>query len=405
MPPSPRAPAFRDLERALARRQLRRLGPRLGLELAAIAALAGAFCAWRVRVPLDGMARASGRWAALGWLAAGAALLLAAGAAIAGVRHRETLRARGGPPWLSLPIPPAEVAAHLARMSARWAWWTAVPAAAALIAGAGLTPAAALIALAALFFLLLPLAGRLGVSLALRIAARAAPAAARARHPFERLAWAVPAPRSRTAHRRSPFGRGPAWRAIVAKDLRLSLRPTPARRRLLLLLALIAASAVAWRLPGDPRLLHVVAFGLALMAAGALAEWLIQLAGSDPFSVIRALPVGVGALWSARFVLAAAVAALVTLGQLVAAPLLPPLALRVLLVWVAGATLTIGVLGAHYGLTLFPRTDHALRVLSITLGLTIAASLMIPLVGWILLLTAVIHSARRLPRWSQLEEA
>jgi len=39
----------------------------------------------------------------------------------------------------------------------------------------------------------------------------------------------------------------------------------------------------------------------------------------------------------------------------------------------------------------------------LTLSIAMAASLMIPLLGWILLLTAVIHSARRVPRWSRIE--
>jgi hypothetical protein len=63
------------------------------------------------------------------------------------------------------------------------------------------------------------------------------------------------------------------------------------------------------------------------------------------------------------------------------------------------------ILALNYGLTLFPRTDHALRMLAVTLGLSIAASLMIPLMGWVVLFAGLIHSTRRLPRWATLEEA
>jgi hypothetical protein len=41
---------------------------------------------------------------------------------------------------------------------------------------------------------------------------------------------------------------------------------------------------------------------------------------------------------------------------------------------------------------------------ALSLGLSVAASLMIPLMGWFVLITGVIHSARRLGRWSRLED-
>jgi len=61
------------------------------------------------------------------------------------------------------------------------------------------------------------------------------------------------------------------------------------------------------------------------------------------------------------------------------------------------------VLGVHYGITLYPRAEHAQRMLLLSLAIAMAASVMIPMLGWVLLLTAVLHSARRVPRWDRLE--
>src|SRR5207244_3786714 len=74
------------------------------------------------------------------------------------------------------------------------------------------------------------------------------------------------------------------------------------------------------------------------------------------------------------------------------------------LVWTGGAGIAITTLAVNYGLTLFPRALAAQRLYMLSLGLAIAGSLMIPLMGWVVLLTGVIHSARRLPRWERLEE-
>jgi hypothetical protein len=115
------------------------------------------------------------------------------------------------------------------------------------------------------------------------------------------------------------------------------------------------------------------------------------------------LPLGVAVVWGARVAFAAAGAiALVTVQALCARALAPP-ALHFHLVWLGAAALAIGVLGANYAITLYPRAEHAQRVLELTLALAIAASLMIPLVGWVLLFTGLLHSARRLPRWTRQE--
>jgi hypothetical protein len=204
----------------------------------------------------------------------------------------------------------------------------------------------------------------------------------------------VPAPR---------WAGHPVWVALWLKDLTLARRPTRAQQRARTLLLAMALSALVWRLPLEPAAMRVLAFGLALASAAALAEWLVELSAADPFTVLRGLPLGAGALWTARVAWALIGAALLVLLHALAVPALPPPALRVYMVWIGCAALGLGVLGAQYGITLFPRADHAHRVLALTLGLALVASFTIPLLGWVLLLAALIHSARRLPRWSRSE--
>ena len=418
LPSAPPAP-FRDLERALLWRRFRGTELRLRVEIAAFAVLLSAFCGWKARVPLDGLTRAGGPAPAARAVALGAAALAALAGVVAGVGHARRLRrAASGAglalPWLSLPVAPGELARHLAWESRLGALWAVVPALGGLVAAAGLVPVLLLAGIAAGFALLLAAAAHAGCAVAFQVAARAAPGpgtpgAARL-HPLERILLSTPSeprPARRDAARRGigRWRRIPAWAALWLKDLQLSLRGTPARERARSTLLVLVLAALAWRLPVEPALARLLAFALSLAGAVALAEWLVELAGLDPFVALRVLPLGVAPVWGARVLWAAAGTALVVLLHLLAVPDLTARALRVFLTWVAGATLAIGILGAQYGITLYPRTEHARRVLGLTLGLAVAASLMIPLLGWVLLLAALLHSARRLPRWAASEES
>ena len=99
-----------------------------------------------------------------------------------------------------------------------------------------------------------------------------------------------------------------------------------------------------------------------------------------------------------------AFAAALVLAHAASARPLAPEARLVFLVWTGGAALAIALLGANYGVTLFPRAEIAQRLYALSLGLAVAGSLMIPLMGWIVLLAGLIHSALRLPGWTRLEE-
>jgi len=124
----------------------------------------------------------------------------------------------------------------------------------------------------------------------------------------------------------------------------------------------------------------------------------------QPVPVLRALPLGAGSIWLGRAAWAPLAAGALALVQVACArPIYGP-ALGVLVVWLAAATLAIALLGAHYGITLGARAGAAQRFLMLTLGIAMAASLMVPLMGWIVLFTAVIHSGRRVPRWARLED-
>ncbi len=402
--PSP-AHVFRGLERALTRRRLMQLDPRMRTELALLGLLIAGFLFWQVRVPLDGLVRARGATAALGVVAVAWLILAAVGASLAGGEHARRLRTGPrGPEWLALPLAPAALERHLAWDSRSRLWWLAVPAIGVIAAAFGLVPAWWLPLLAVAFVGLLHVAGALGCA----VGARLVMGATEPRpglHPIERV-LAVAAPRvARRRFAAARWRRAPAWLAIAGKDLLLTSRVGAMWRTAAVALALVAASFMAWQIPGEPGLRHFVALALALVAAASLAEWLIALAGSDPFAALRVLPVSVMTVWGARVVWGVAAALVLMAGQAIAARELSPRALQLFLVWSGAATLAIAVLGVNYGLTLFPRADVARRMLGLSLGLAMAASIMLPLSGWIILLTAVLHSARRLPRWASIEEA
>jgi hypothetical protein len=194
------------------------------------------------------------------------------------------------------------------------------------------------------------------------------------------------------------------WRALLDKDLRWLWRPSRARRVLPAAIGLAVLSLIAWRLPLDVHAARFAAFALALLSAAALAEWLVEVTTSDPFPILRSLPLGLSDVWRARafwvalFALALVVAhAFVGAGHAAAAN-------PVFLIWLLLATLCIALLGVHYGITLFPQSDIATRLLGLSLGLAVAVSIMLPMAGWLVLLTAVLHSTRRLPRWWRIED-
>ena len=360
---------------------------------------------WKARVAFASAAYAGGALgvarSALGFWAQAAL----AGGFLAGARHLRHLRSEApGFPWLLLPLSPDEVLGQLRWESRLHSWWPAPAAPAVLAAMVGLVPWWGIPVGAAVAFASLWLAGAVGCAIA------EARAAARARGPrvlprvLRGLAYGTRADARTRAGRGVAWQRAPVWRALWRKDLLLAFRPTAARRRLVAALLLAAASFLVWQLTLPPMIVRIGAFALALAAAGVLGEWIIALSAEDPFAVLRGLPVGVKALWLSRFLWALLGALLLAGGHLALARGLTPEARELFAAWAGLAALAIGTLAVNYGITLFPRAAVAQRLFALALGIAIAASLMIPLLGWATLLAGLVHSTRRLTHWSRLDE-
>jgi hypothetical protein len=111
------------------------------------------------------------------------------------------------------------------------------------------------------------------------------------------------------------------WRALWNKDLLLCLRPSATRRRLVLPAVLVALLISSWAL---------------LVGAKAIPAWLLESHAQRGF-----------------------------------------------LVWTGDAALAVTLPAVNCGVTLFPRTAVAQRLFTLSLGLSVAASLMIRLMGWV----------------------
>lgn len=411
----PQTAAFRALERALARRRL--AGADLGLRLIvlAITVLGSGFLFWQTRIPFDAFARAGGAprpaLALAAWLG-GFALLAGWGAGLRHarllVRHRLGVRP-SAPAWLALPIAPRALARHLVAESRLPALLAFPAAAAVLVAAIGLIPPLWIGLAAAAFIAAWLELTRLGCAFSLRLAARGVPVAAGPGAPLalpvRALAGGRAVARTQRLERAARWRRATPARAVFDKDARHTFRARGLRERLAgLLLATLAAFA-AWLLPAPPEIRRALAFALVLLAAGFAGVWIVALTASDPFGALRPLPIALGAIWGARLawlVLAVVPAAVL---HAVLAPGLAPAARFGLALWWSLAALALGVLALHYALTLYPRGGAAENLFVAWLGVSAAASLMVPFMGWLVLIAGLIHVTRRLSRWRTLEPA
>ena len=393
--------AFLRLERGLLARRLAAIEPVLRVEIGALFTIGVMFLFWQARLRLDSTAYERGPLAAAFESAASLAACAILGAVSAGARHAARLRTGfPGPPWLALPIPARVIAGHLARTSRLLALWTALPALAIVLAGVGVVPGPISAALAVGFAVALDLAARAGCAIAFRAAqARTGPRAGV--EPIVRVLSVADRGGRPVRLGAARWEGGGAFSAFLRKDLLLAGRPGPARERLLPPLACGALAALAWSLPIAPEGVPAVALGLALIAAAGAASWIIALAGSDPYPVVRSLPLGVGVVWGARVAWAALAAVTLAAGQAAAAGIAGAHAPHQAFAGVALPALAIGVLGANYAITLFPRSDLADRILTVALVFSMAASLMFFFLGWLVLLLALAHSARRLRHWAR----
>ena len=392
--------AFSALESALTRRRHQAMDPWLRAELALLALTLCAVLFWQLRVPLDGLARARGPWAAVTIACLLMVVIAAAAGGLTLVRLVRALRGRpAGPAWLALPCDPAALEAHFAWNARTLAPLAVLPAATVLIALMGLVHPGWILTLALIFVTLALLAVRGAFALGTRLAVpREAPPQSLP-HLTHTLSAPRAAPRAARRHARATASGG-AWLAMLTQDARLTGHSPAARARATSLLLLAAIAALPWFAPWAPRLALAAAFALSLVAAAACAEWAIAVSALHPAAILRSLPLGVARFWGTRMLWISLGAAVLVAIQTPSAHRLEPAAVRVYVVWLAAAALLIGTLGANLAVTLHPRGDYAGRVLSLWLALAMVASFIIPLLGWVLVLTATIHSARRLPRWA-----
>jgi hypothetical protein len=402
-PPDTRA-AFRILESRLAARRIAAMDVRMRLTLGAIVVLLTGFVFWQIRVPLQGLQHFKGDIAVAQRVAMWLALWAAAAGASAAARMA-TMSARvPGPEWLALPLPSGAIAKHLLS-EARLTALIAFPGALAVsVAAIGYMPLTWIVLGGALFVVLWLEATRWGVAAARFVAARRA-AVKRDVPTMTRVL--IGSGRRRPARRLA----APAWRAMSPAqalshiDIALTLRPTSARTRMVFVALFAAASVVPWftSMPAlEQRAFSFAAFTLACTALGA---WAIARVCSDPPAVLRPLPLPLGALWRARFVpMVTGIVALAVFDALLAQHV--PVVGRIGLVvtWIIPG-LAIAVLGLHYAITLAPQERAAENLYFAWLGVAIAGSLMVPLMGWAVLIAGLVHSTRRLRVWWRPEVA
>lgn len=400
--PSPPRAAFDLLSRALRTRRAAQADFRSRAVLLVLAALVAAFVYWQVRIPLDGAMRSGGIAGAATTLSSALLALLALAAALAFERHGALLREQPGPEWLALPVAPVHVLEHLRVESRRAAAVAGVPMAAALAAAVGLLPPWVLLLAAAGALLGWLEATRAACTIAQRLAA-----------PRERreaslpVATALLVPRAiRAAGRAHPPAR---WRhhspsaALSALDRLATRRRGPSRTRLLLAIAFALLSLLAWWSGAPAMLRRAQSFAMFLGASAALGAWTIARAGDLPASFHRPLPLSPLDAWRARAsVLALSLVLLALVITLVAAVRGAGGIAGIAALWPLPG-LAIALLGLHHGLTLPSRPSAAEGLYVGWLAVMLAASWMIPLLGWILLVAALLHSLRRLPRGTHPE--
>ena len=394
--------AFRLLRQRLRARRFAALDGPMRAVLLALAALLGAFTFWQVRIPFDAAHHAGGALATLRVEALALAGCAVAAGALAQWRQAVLAARVPGPEWLALPITPVFVARHLLAEARLPAMAVAPFALSIWCAGLDLLPwvwSALLLAGSMVAWLECT---RLGAAFA-RLTAARGNATSRSLSPILRLlasgprrgrARAVPAPRW---HRGSPAS------ALQRLDRTLSWRSAGTRARLVGALLVSGLASLAWWSGAEPLQARAQSFVGFALASALLGGWAVLRVCGDPADLIRPLPLPLRALWWARFgQLALALFVLAALQAVLANGFPIPARIGQFVTWFLPG-LALATLGLHYGITLHPRSDVAENLYYGWLGVAVCASLMIPLMGWAVLLAGLIHSSLRLSRWRSPE--
>jgi hypothetical protein len=245
-------------------------------------------------------------------------------------------------------------------------------------------------------------ATRWGAALARRGASRA-DSAARGLPLAMRLLISGRVRERQRAMRHARWHSGSPARALMRLDRTLTWRAPGPRARMLGLLVCTLLASLAWYSGAPPLQARAQSFVGFALASAFLGAWALQRTCGDPPDLIRQLPLSLGALWRARFLRIVVTLALLALLQSLLAYTFPvPARIGQWLAWFLPGSL-IATLGLHYAITLQPRTDLAENLYFAWLGVAICASLMIPLMGWGVLIAGVVHSSLRLSRWRSPE--
>lgn len=390
--------AFRLLEQRLRARRFAGLDTRLRALLAILTLLLGAFTFWQVRIPLDQAYHRAGALAALQLEALVLAGIALAAGTLAHWRQSVLVARLPGPEWLALPVHPAVVARHLQHEARVPAVAMAPLAAAAWLAGLDRLPWLWSALLAVAFMVAWLECTRLGAAVA-RFAMSRGDAASAALPRVWRLLISGRRQGRTRAVAPARWTRTSTTGAIVALDRVLTLRAAAPRARAGLALFASALASLAWISGAEPMLARAQAFVGFAFASCMLGAWAICRVCGDPPDLLRPLPLSVGTLWRARFVqLAAGLAVLALLQSVFAASFPLPARIGQFVSWFVPG-LAIATLGLHYAITLHPRANIAENLYYGWLGVALCASLMIPFLGWGVLLAGLVHSSLRLSRW------
>lgn len=399
--PTPQATAapFRELARTLLRHRVRALGRRLTATIVILVVSVSLCAYWQAGlvIALTTVRHGEGAGLVRFGLIAVAGLVLSA--IVTAMRARAYAGRTPGPEWLALPVSADEVESHLVREARQPALLFLPPTFAGLVGGVGLLPHAAVLAT---FVALVP-AWLAVTHLTARIALRLGQPARAGLSGSARALVSSRRPASGRARARARFRLEPAWRALARLDARLSTRRGAPAVRLALAWSLWTMSIAMALVPGrDPRVVAFAAFLLGCTEWGAWAAW---RASGDPSSTLRALPFGLGDAWRARMVSAVAIVVGLAAVQLAgAASTGSGIPTAHALGWMVPG-LAIMALGLHLGLSLggLPRAAENLHYG--WLASAVVLNLVIPLLGWVLLVVALVQSTLRLRHWRDPEVA
>jgi hypothetical protein len=169
--------------------------------------------------------------------------------------------------------------------------------------------------------------------------------------------------------------------------------------------AFLLLSVAAWSLTHDLSQARAQAFAALMVSCAELGAWAAWRAAGDPATALRPLPLSLSDAWRARaWPLLAVIAVVLALHALLPQGVPAPARFGLALSWTLPALLLV-LLGLHVGLSLGGRPGAAEGLYYGWLGAGIVGSLAVPLLGWAVVIAALVQATRRLGRWRTPEVA